>query len=215
MVEILDPLFLFFFLILPMVVGMGIDSKIRNRYPYGAACGVISFFVIAVWTNRGISARWGRLEPVIVLMVTGLSILLIGLAYEHKRPVSKYARHAVVFTAVAFSGLPLYAVFRIMRGEMGFEYPASVLPLFQFTLAVVGLVVLANVLETRLYTRNEGKDRRSIHREEDLLDMRFEDMDEFSIQREFDYPQDGGIPSSRPDAGFIKMDPGSDELLKK
>jgi hypothetical protein len=215
MVEVLDPLFLFYFLILPMVVGMGIDSKIRNRYPYGAACGVFSFFVIAIWTHMGISARWGLLEPVMVLMVTGLSILLIGLAYEHKRPVSNFTRHAVVLTAVAFSGLPLYAVFRIMRGEMGFEYPASVLPLFQFTLAVVGLVVLANVLETRLYTRNEAKDSKSIHREEDLLDMRFEDMDEFSIQREFDYPRDVGIPSSRPDAGFIKMDPGSDDLLKK
>ncbi len=215
MVEVLNPLFLFYFLILPMIVGMGIDSRIRNRYPYGAACGVISFFVIAIWTHMGISARWGLLEPLMVLTVTGLSIILIGLAYEHKRPVSKFTRHAVVFSAVAFSGLPLYAVFRIMRGEMGFEYPAAVLPLFQFTLAVVGLVVLANVIETRLYTRNEGKNRKSIHREEDLLDMRFEVMDEFSIQKEFDYHQDVGIPSSRPDAGFIKMDPGTDELLKK
>jgi hypothetical protein len=215
MVEVLDPLFLFYFLVLPMVVGMSIDSKIRNRYPYGAACGVISFFVIAIWTHMGISAKWGLIEPVMVLMVTGLSILLVGLAYEHKRPVSKFTRHALVFSAVAFSGLPLYAVFRIMRGEMGFEYPAAVLPLFQFTLAVIGLVVLANVLETRLYTRNEGKDRRSINREEDLLDMRFEDMDEFSIQREFDYPQDVGNPTSRPDAGFIKMDPGSDDILMK
>jgi hypothetical protein len=215
MVEVFDPIFLFYFLVLPMVVGIGIDSKIKNRYPYGAACGVVFFFICALWIRMGVSAEWGILEPIFVLIVAGGCLLFIGLVFEHKRPVSGFSRHSMVFLAVAFSGLPLYAIHRIIQGEMGFEYPASVLPLFQFTLAVVGLVVLSNVLEARFYSKNEGADRKVHHMDKDIVDIRFEDMDDLIAKREFDYSQEGRFPSSHPDAGFMKMDQPSDDLLKK
>ena len=215
MVEVLEPLFLFYFLVLPMVVGMGIDSKIKNRYPYGASCGTIFFVVSALWMNLGIPGELAILEPIIVLTLAGAGMLFVGVLFEYKRPVSNVTRHALIFLVVAASGLPLYAIFRVIQGEMGFEYPTSVLPLFQFTLAVLGLVVLANVIAARLYWKNEGAERKLARKEEDLVKMKFKDMDELIIQREFDYPQGGRFPSSGPDPAFMRMDHESENLMKK
>jgi hypothetical protein len=215
MVEPLEPTFIFYFLILPMVIGIGIDSRVKNKYAFGALCGVIFYFFLAFWTYYRISPAYAEMEPIIILITCGLSLLLIGFIFEFRIPSSNVQRHAVVFLAVALNGLPLLMIKAVIEGRMGFEYPSSMLPLFQFTLAVVGLVVLANVFETRLYLKNEGKAKKMIRKAEDLLDMKFEDMDEMDIEEGIHYPREQRMPYKRPDVSYMDMNYDPDEFHKK
>jgi hypothetical protein len=215
MIEPLQYTFIFYFLVLPMAVGIGIDSKVKNKYPYGAACGFIFYFICALWVHFGISPHHGVVEPIIVMIAVGLSLFLVGTSFEYKRPHSGFRRHAIVFCAVSVSGLPLYAIRTIIIGDLGFAYPESTLPLFQFTLAVIGLVVLANVLSARLYLKNELSVVKKEHKDEDLISMRFEDMDEVAIDREFTLPKDMGIPGPMPNVEVMDMDLPSEEFHKK
>jgi hypothetical protein len=210
MVEPLEPTFIFYFLILPMIIGMGIDSRVKNKYAFGALCGVIFYFFLGFWTYYEISAAYAELEPIIILIACGLSLLLIGFIFELRRPSSNVQRHAVAFLAVALNGLPLIMIKAVIEGRMGFEYPASTLPMFQFTLAVVGLVVLANVIETRLYLKNEGTAKKMIQKAEELLDMKFEDIDEMDIEEGVYYSREQREPFKRPDVSYMDMnnDPG-------
>ena len=215
MVEPLQFTFIFYFLILPMVVGVGIDSKVKNKYPYGASCGIIFYFVCTIWMYFGISLQHGILEPVLIMIAVSGALLVIGFSYEHKRPESSFRRHAIVLLAVSFSGLPLVGIRAIIEGNMGFSYPASLLPLFQFTLAVVGLVVLANVLEARLYSKNEAMAKKRVHMEEDIINMKFRDMDEMIIEREFDIPNKERGPVPLPNTAVMDMNYQSEEFHKK
>lgn len=215
MAEPLQYTFIFYFLVLPMVIGMVIDAKIKSRYPYGAACGFIFYSVCALWVYYGVSPNHGVVEPIIVMIAMGLSLLLIGYFFEYKRPHSDFRRHAIVFLTVSVSGLPLYAVNAIITGELGFAYPQSALPLFQFILAVIGLVVLANVIATRLFLKNEGVAIKKQPREEGITSMKFEDIDEVIIDREFDVPKDKRIPGPLPNVAVMDMNPPSEEFHKK
>jgi drug/metabolite transporter (DMT)-like permease len=214
MIEPLQFTFIFYFLILPIVIGCGVDSRIRNRYAIGALCGVLFYLFVSFWTFIGISASISVLEPVFILIALGFSILIIGFFFEMKRKSSKIQRHALVFLTISASGIPLFVIKAIVDGTMGIEYPASLLPLTQFTLAIVGLVLLANILEARMYAKNEAKDRKIVKKSEDLLDMKFEDMDE----RDFD-----GIPlpernfanlHNRPDVSHADLNYDADEFNK-
>lgn len=215
MVEPLEPTFIFYFLVLPMVIGMGVESRIKNRFAFGAMCGVIFYFFVGIWTYYGISSAYAELEPVIILVTCGLSLLFIGFVFELRRPSSSVQRHAVVFLAVAICGLPLIMIKAVIEGRMGFEYPASILPMFQFTLAVVGLVVLANLLETRLYLHNEGTAKKMVTKAEELLDMKFEDLDEMDIEKRIFYPREHREPFKRPDVSYMDLNYGSDEFNKR
>jgi hypothetical protein len=116
---------------------------------------------------------------------------------------------------VSFSGLPLIGIRAVIEGEMGFSYPASILPLFQFTLAIVGLVVLANVVETRLYSRNEGVAEKSVLRDKDIINMKFRDMDEIIIEREFDLPKKERVPHPQPNVAVMDMNYQAEDFHKK
>jgi hypothetical protein len=215
MVEPLQLTFIFYFLVIPMVIGVGIDLKLRNKYPFGASCGVIFYFICAAWMYFGISLEHGILEPVLIMIAVSSSIFIIGFSYEHKISQSIFRRHAVVLLAVSISGLPLIGIRAIIQGEMGFTYPASALPLFQFTLAVVGLVVLANVMEALLYSKNEGMDEKSVKKDEDLTSMKFRDMDEMIIEREFYTPKEDRIPGPRPDVAVMDMNFENEDFHRK
>lgn len=215
MQEVLDPLFLFYFLVMPIVVGMGIDSKIKNRYPFGASCGVVFYLGCAIWNYMGLSGKLAMMEPVIALIFAGMGILFIGLIFEYKRPVSGFSRHAVVFLTVSSSGLPLYAILKIIRGEMGFVYPGSILPLFQFVLAVLGIVVLANIIEARLYSKNEKAKGEMVHKEDDIIQKTFMDMGGLVNQNEL-YPSPGNDGSlSHTNTRIVNMGHISDDPSEK
>jgi hypothetical protein len=117
--------------------------------------------------------------------------------------------------AVTLNGLPLTMIKAVIEGRMGFEYPASILPMVQFTLAVMGVVVLANLLESRLYLHNEGTTKKMVTKAEDLLDMKFEDMDEMDIEKGTYLPREQREPFKRPDVSYMDMKYGSDEFNKR
>lgn len=215
MVEPLEPTFIFYFLVLPMVIGMGIDSRIKNKYAFGAMCGVIFYFVLGFWTYYGFSTAYAEIEPIIILITCGLSLLFIGFVFEFRRPSSNVQRHAVVFLAVALNGLPMIMIKAVIEGRMGFEYPASILPLIQFTLAVVGSIILANVFETRLYLKNEATAKKMVQKAEDLLDMKFEDIDEMDIEEGIHYPREQKEPFKRPDISYMDLNYNPGELNKR
>jgi hypothetical protein len=214
MIEPLQPTFILYFLVLPMVIGSGIDIRTKNRVAFGAACGVILYVFMGLWTYFGPSSSLGALEAMIILVVFGLSVLTIGLLYEYKRPISSIQRHATAFLAVSLSGLPLYMVKAIIDGQFGIGYPASLLPLFQFMLALVGLVFIANIFESRMYEKNEGSLLKPDHREEDLLYKKFEDIDETHFKERPLYSRGHGGPSTSPEIGYMGSKYDSHEILQ-
>ncbi|UCE73114.1 MAG: hypothetical protein JSV56_08725 [Methanomassiliicoccales archaeon] len=183
MVEPLGPTSIFYYLILPLIIGLGIDSQSKNRYAVGAACGVIFFLFYGCWIYLAPSSSLSELEPIIVLIVLGLSLWVISIVYELNSGFSIFQRYTLVFLVISISGLPLYMIKSIVEGRFTVDYPASMLPLLQFTLMLVALVVLANIYEARVYDRKERKSIISAQRMEDECELKFEDIDDFMAEK--------------------------------
>ncbi len=172
-----------YFLILPMIIGMGIDSRYGHRYAVAAAFGSIFYLFCGIWGTSGQTSILSEMEPIIILIVLGLSMLIIGIIFEWGSDGSILQRNALVFLTVSVAGIPLFMIKYIGEGKLAISYPASLLPLLQFTLALIALVVLANIFETRIYHRNEGRmaDKQELTEDEELL-MDYEAMDEGMIE---------------------------------
>lgn len=182
MADLFEASTILYFLILPMIIGMGIESHYKYRYPLGMLYGLIFFLVCGSWSAFSQTSSLSEVEPIIILIILGFSILMIAIIFERKGDTSIFQRNALVFLTVSVAGLPLYAIKYVVEGRASVGYPESLLPLFQFTLALIALVVLANIFEKRIYTRKEGilQDEYLLGEDEEL-DMDFEAMEESDI----------------------------------
>jgi hypothetical protein len=172
-----------YYLILPLIVGMGIDTRYRHRYGVAMAVGLIFYLFCCLWNLSGQASSLSEVEPIIVLIVIGVSLLMIGIIFEWRSDSSFFQRNALVFLTISVAGLPLYMIKYIVEGKAPIGYPESLLPLMQFTLALIALVVVANVFETRIYARKEGRiEYQKRLEEDDEFDMDYEAMDELEIE---------------------------------
>jgi len=200
MADLFEASSILYFLILPIVIGMGIDSRYKHRYPVGMLFGLIFYLVCCSWGTFGQTSSLTEVEPIIILIVLGLSILVIGIIFERKGDTSVFQRNALVFLTVSVAGLPLYAIKYFVEGKAPVGYPESLLPLFQFTLALIALVVLANIFEKRIYAKNEEIiEDKYLLREDEELEMDYETMEESDIGESL-------YASKRTDARLVNTD---------
>ncbi len=200
MADLFEASSILYFLIIPIVIGIGIDSRYKHRYPLGMLFGLIFYLVCGSWSTFSQTSSLSEAEPIIILIVLGLSMLVIGIIFERKGDTSVFQRNALVFFTVSVAGLPLYAIKYFVEGKAPVGYPESLLPLFQFTLALIALVVLANIFEKRIYARKEGiiEDEYLLGEDEEL-DMDFEALEEADIGESL-------YSSKRTDARLVNTD---------
>lgn len=146
-----------YFLIVPMLIGMGINTYHRYRYTMGAAFGLIFYLFCGFWAVFNPSSSLSELRPVLVLIAIGFFTLLICSIFEWKRETSVFQRHAVVLLTISIAGLPLNMIKNIIEGEAVVGYSASTLSLLGYGLVLVALLFVANIIESRIYARKEGR----------------------------------------------------------
>ena len=200
MADIFEASSILYFLILPMIIGMGIETRYKHRYPFGMLFGLIFYLVCGFWSVFSQASSLSEVEPIIILIILGFSILMIAIIFERKSDTSVFQRNALVFLTVSVAGLPLYAIKYVVEGKASVGYPESLLPLFQFTLALIALVVLANIFEKRIYAKKEGiiEDEYLLGEDEEL-DMDFEAIEESDIG-------EGLYASKRTNARLVNTD---------
>lgn len=182
MADLFEASSILYFLILPMIIGMGIESRYKHRYPLGMLFGLTFYLVCGSWGTFGQTSNLSEVEPIVIMIVLGFSIFMIGILLERKGESSVFQRNALVFLTVSLAGLPLYAIKYVVEGKAPVGYPESLLPLFQFTLALIALVVLANIIEKRIYIKKEGIiEDEYILGEDEELDMDYEAIEESDI----------------------------------
>ena len=165
-----------------MIIGMGIDTRYKYRYALAMSIGLIFFLFCCLWDMFVETPSLSEIEPIIILILLGLSMLMVGIIFEWKSDSSFFQRNALVFFIVSVAGLPLYMIKYIVEGKAGIGYPGSLLPLLQFTLALIALVIVTNVFEMRLYKSREGEIECLQRQEEDDFEIDYESMDEREIE---------------------------------
>jgi hypothetical protein len=74
------------------------------------------------------------------------------------------------------------------------------------------LVLAANIYESWAFKSHEGKNQKFIHRDMDLVDMKFEDLDEMDLIVG-GHPAKGSVnPQPSPGIGIADFKYGSDEI---
>lgn len=146
-----------YFLILPTLIGFGIDSRNKHKYAAAVLFGVIFFLFCGLWSVFGPSSSISEIEPMIILILLGMSLFAISKIFERKSDRGVLQRNALMFLAIMVAGLPLYMIRNIVEGRTSTDYPASLLPLIQLTLTLFALVMITNVFEARIYNEKEGR----------------------------------------------------------
>ena len=182
MASLFEPSSILYFLVLPMIIGIGIDTRYKYRYALAMSIGLIFFLFCCLWDMFVETPSLSEIEPIIILILLGLSMLMVGIIFEWKSDSSFFQRNALVFFIVSVAGLPLYMIKYIVEGKAGIGYPGSLLPLLQFTLALIALVIVTNVFEMRLYKSREGEIECLQRQEEDDFEIDYETMDEREIE---------------------------------
>lgn len=183
MADLFEPSCILYFLVLPMIIGMGIDTRYKYRYALAMSFGLAFFLFCCLWDMYVEASSLSEIEPIIILILIALSMLMVGIIFEWKSDSSLFQRNALVFFIISVAGLPLYMIKYIVEGKAGIGYPGSLLPLLQFTLALIALVVVTNVFEMRLYRSREGEIEGLQRHEEDEFQIDYEAMDEREIER--------------------------------
>ena len=171
MADILDFTGILYYLIIPILVGLGVDSHYKHRHVVSVVFGLIFFSFCSFWVRFGPDPTLSELEPILILIPIALSLFLNSAVFERKSSTSVFQRNSLTFLAISLAGLPLFGIKNIIEEKMQVEYPASLLPLLEFTLALMALVVVANIFESGIYARKEGAqaNKREFQMDDDLM----------------------------------------------
>ena len=190
-----------------MVLGMGINTHHRYRYAIGAAFGMIFYGFCGFWAFFNPVSSLSLQNSVLILIAIGLLLLLITCIFEWRKDTSIFQRQAIVFLTISIAGLPLFMIKNVIEGEAAGGYPGSLLPLLGFGLVLIALLLVANILESRIYARKEGRIRERYGESDDIkLDALGEAKDKLKAQEDMLYPSNTVPPLKVTDWEDIEFD---------